>query len=439
MAEHEVDIWLGGALVARTRTTTRGAKVRLDYTDEVQDRHEPETVLLSCSLPLPGPGAPASTRAFLEGLLPEGEALRAAAAQIRGVRLTLAGVADAPGDVLLLLAEYGRECAGAVTVMPAGTPPETDARHEPLTEEDLAALVRDLPARPLGTDLQRDVRMSLAGAQPKLLLSRVGGRWCEPVGGAPSTHIVKPTTAWPDSARNEALVMDLARVCGLTPVSAWTEVMGSTDVLVVERYDRIVDDERIVRVHQEDMCQAAGIRPGAKYDIGRPRERMARMLRTHADRPGTELRRLFAQVAFRALVGDEDGHGKNHSLLLQEGSVRLSPLYDCLSTLLYPQLSGRLAAPIGDQHTLAKVDRDALLDEARGMGIPAGQAREDLDALVAALRQAVSDAPDALTAGWPSERVLELVLERLRRLERGEPLGAGAGRGARPAAWGVPE
>jgi serine/threonine-protein kinase HipA len=179
----ELDLWLGNKLVARTVTPARGGRVRIRYDEAVAAQYPAETALLSCSLPTPGPGEPAKSRAFLEGLLPEGSALSAAAAQVRGVRL-VNGSPESSADTVALLAEFGRECAGAITAVPAGHGAPSGGHFEPLDDLSLAALTRQLPQRPLGTDLGRDIRMSLAGAQPKLLLARVGSRWCEPIGGA---------------------------------------------------------------------------------------------------------------------------------------------------------------------------------------------------------------------------------------------------------------
>jgi serine/threonine-protein kinase HipA len=236
----DLDIWLGGHIVARTRTTDRGRKVRVTYDDAIADQHGAEIPLLSCSLPTPGPSEPAKARAFLEGLLPEGAALDAAAAQVRGVRL-VDGSPETPADAVALLAEYGRECAGAVVIQPAGSDAPSGGRYRSLDDDDLDSLVRGLPHHPLGTDLGRDIRMSLAGAQPKFLLAQLGGRWCEPIDGAPSTHIVKPTATWPHSAQNEALIIGLGRACGLTDSDAWVERMGETVVFIAQRYDRRVE------------------------------------------------------------------------------------------------------------------------------------------------------------------------------------------------------
>lgn len=427
----DLDLWLCGSLVARTESRERGARVRIVYDGDVAAEVGDEVPLLSCSLPTPGPSAPARAHAFLEGLLPEGRALEAAAAQVRGVRLRN-GAPEAPSDAVMLLAEFGRECAGAVVAVPAGSPAPVGGSYEPLDEGGLAAIVRGLPQHPLGTDLNRDIRMSLAGAQPKFLLARIDGSWCEPAGGAPSTHILKPTTpAWPDSARNEALVMTLARRAGLTDHPVWVEEMGGTPVLVVERYDREVRSGNVVRLHQEDICQAVGLRPADKYAIGRPSGRMARLLREFADDPRAQVERLFRQLAFRVVVGDEDGHGKNYSVLLSDGAVTLAPLYDSLCTLLYPELGGKMAAPVGAQESLAKVDRAALLEEAAAMGIPRSEAEDCLDRLGGELRRGIGELDDGCTAGWPSGQVVEIISTRIGRLESAQPLGLPSGRRTR--------
>lgn len=430
-----LDIWLHGVLTARSTPKSGGRKVVIEYTDEGRLGYSGGAPILSCSLPsVPGPNAPSVSRSFLEGLLPEGRALQHAAARLRGVELDLAGAPATPSDVMALLAEYGRECAGAVVIVPAGEGLPTEGRlSSPLSERELADLIQNLPARPLGADPTRGIRMSLAGAQDKLLLTRVNGRWCMPVDGYPSTHIIKPTTVWPHSAENEALVLALSRECGLSDNAVWIERIGDATALVAERYDRNVHrDGTIHRLHQEDMCQAVGLLPKDKYLIGRPSERMARVLREFADSPQREITNIYKQVAFRAVVGDEDGHGKNYSLMLHDGVVKAAPLYDSLSTVEYPELSGTMGTKIGAQQSLAKVDRQALLDEAKAMGLPARAAEQALDELSTHVRSGIEDLPAEITEGWPSEHLIETVLARSHRLETGQPLG-GVERSSRPS------
>ncbi|MEP9392879.1 HipA domain-containing protein [Gordonia sp. VNQ95] len=431
----ELDIWLDGAIVATAAMTSRGRKVAVTYTDAATEANEQGDPILSCSLPaLPGANPPAASRAFLEGLLPEGRALQIAAAHLHGVGLDSSGAPETAADSIRLLAEYGRDCAGAVSVLPAGEPPSANARPSaPLTDEELGSLIVDLPVRPLGADPGKGIRMSLGGAQDKLLLTRVGDDWCTPLDGYPSTHILKPATVWSHSAENEALVMTLARTCTLSDTDVWVESIGGRSTFVTTRYDRMVgEDGTITRIHQEDMCQALGIRPKDKYHVGRPAERMARILREFADSPGHEVLRLFRQVAFRALVGDEDGHGKNYSLLLRGGSATVAPIYDSLCTLYYPELSARMALPIGTQTSLAKVDRAALIAEARAMLLREADAQAAIDDLIAGVRAGLESLPDEVTSGWPSHRLITTITDRARRLESGQPLGGNGSRSRRP-------
>lgn len=150
---------------------------------------------------------------------------------------------------------------------------------------------------------------------------------------------------------------------------------------------------------------------------------MARLLRQFTDSPTVEIEKLLRQLAFRVVVGDEGGHGKNYSALLNSGKVTLSPMYDSLCTLIYPELSGRMAARVGAQVSLAKVDRAALVDEAKAMGIPQREAETCLGELSSTLRTAIDALGPRLTEGWPSERVIGVIQARLDRLDSGEPLG----------------
>ena len=387
----ELDMWLGDQLVANVRERRR--KFSVEYTAETTARHGPEIPLLSCSLPTPGPCRTDHTRAFLEGLLPEAAALQAMAAQVRGVRLTPGGVPQDPSDSVLLLAEFGRECAGAVAAAPTGSGwSPRPGRYDPVDATGLERLVADLPTNPLGANPGEERRMSLAGAQPKLVLARFDGHWYEPADGAASTHILKPTRSWPLSADNEAAVMWMARSVGLTGSASWVEQVGPHRVYVAERYDRTVVGPRMVsRHHQEDLCQALGIRPVDKYNLGRPSQRIARVLRTWSVEPEADLAGLLRHLTFRTVVGDEDGHGKNVSVMLDDGKVSLAPLYDSLCTMAYSQLDGKMAAGVGRQVSLFKVDRQALVEEGQALGLPEATARSLVDDLAERLRETLVD------------------------------------------------
>lgn len=422
-----LDIYLGGRHVASTASRSRGKKFAIEYTEFVRVGAPAESILLSCSLPTPGPSGPSNARAFLEGLLPEGRALEVMAARIREVRLTSAGPSPAePTDVLNLLGAYGRECAGAVVLVPEGHDAPGPGHYRELNDQDAVALVADLPNNPLGSDPEAGIRMSLAGNQPKLLLARMGQMWCKPVDGAATTHIIKPTGVWPLSADNEAIVMAIARVVGLSTSATWVEDFGGTRAFVAERFDRAIDPvaRTVTRRHQEDMCQALGLRPRDKYSIGCPSQKMAALLRSVPTAPGTDARKLFTQTVFRTIVGDADGHGKNYGLMIEDGEVGLSPLYDALTTLVYPELSGKMGAPVGRQENLTKVDLDTLIEEGRACGIAEQESAEIASSLCDRIRAAVDQLPEDGLDDRALEAVTRTVSVRATRLLKGEVMGS---------------
>ena len=422
-----LDIYLAGRHIASTVPRSRGRRFTIEYSTSVLADMPAESILLSCSLPTPGPSGPGNARAFLEGLLPEGHALEVMASRVRGVQLDSSDGSPAePADVLNLLAAYGRECAGAIVLVPTGQDMPGAGHYRELNDRQVAGLITNLPNNPLGSDLAAGIRMSLAGNQPKLLLARLGERWCEPVDGAATTHIIKPTGVWPLSADNEAIVMGVARAVGLTQSATWVEDFGGTRALVAERFDRIVDPvaQTVTRRHQEDMCQALGLRPREKYSIGRPSRRMATLLRAVPTAPGVDARKLFEQTVFRTIVGDEDGHGKNYGLIIDDGEVDLAPLYDALTTMVYPELSGKMGTPVGRQENLAKVDLDALIEEGRACGIPERTSREIAVSLADRITTAVHRLPENGLDGVALDAVSRTLTMRATRLMDGEPMGS---------------
>ncbi|MGH9066301.1 MAG: HipA domain-containing protein, partial [Acidimicrobiales bacterium] len=298
-------------------------------------------------------------------------------------------------------------------------------RYDPVDQAGLERLVDDLPLSPLGADPGANRRMSLAGAQPKLVLARLDGGWYQPADGAASTHILKPTLTWPLSADNEAAVMSLARSVGLTGSESWVEEIGPTRVYVVERYDRTVLPSGVVlRSHQEDMCQALGVRPADKYNLGRPSQRIARVLRTYSVDPAADLTGLLRQLTFRTVVGDEDGHGKNVSILLDDGRVSLAPLYDSLCTMAYPKLDGKLGGGVGRQVSLFKVDRQALVEEGQAMGLPTDMATAVVDDVAEGVQAALADLDRLDIVGRAAVSVRAIVAQRVDNLLNGRPMGS---------------
>lgn len=427
MAAASLDIWIYGELVARI-TERRTGKFQLRYTDAALEQWTVGRPLLSVSMPLaPSPYPPGVVGPFLEGLLPEGEA-RVVLEERYGIRR---------GDVAGLLAEIGRDCAGAVVVLPAGhEPPEDVAATEPIDDMSLATLLRALPDRPLGDD--DEVRVSLAGQQSKLLLARgADGRWLRPLAGTPSTHILKPADQrYPDAAANEVLCLRLARELGLTEVDVELLEVDAIPVVVVSRYDRRVRDGRTERLHQEDVCQALAVEVGprgaGKYEgEGGPSfADVARLLDVHNGDP-EQTGRLVEVATYTVAIGNADAHGKNLSLLLPpDGRVRLAPLYDVMSTIHYPEVGGPMGPRRVSTELAMFIDGGREIDAIDLSALRAEAARwhhsDSVDDRIHGLLERFEEALEVAVEAVP--QAPQLLVDRLRaravRLRNGSPAGA---------------
>jgi serine/threonine-protein kinase HipA len=323
-----------------------------------------------------------------------------------------------PDDTYGLVAALGRDCAGAVVIQPADDPPPprpTTATAEPLTSNELEALVANLRSAPLGAGGR--VRISLAGVQEKLVLTRMpDGNWGRPVDGTPSTHILKPEiAAYPQTVENEAFCMRLARHLGLAVAAVQTTEVAGRKLIVVERYDRTLSaDGSVERIHQEDFCQATGTTPDMKYeeDGGPSLRRIAGILQSLA--APDSLISLLQAVTLNVLIGNGDAHAKNLSLLHEaSGALTLAPLYDLMCTLHYGD--DRLAMYIDDVRRTNRVTIERLANEAVYWGISRERATATIDGLLAQAPAAIA-AARAETRGVPKEMisVVERQLKHLR-------------------------
>jgi serine/threonine-protein kinase HipA len=321
---------------------------------------------ISRSLPVRAePHGERLTRAFFGNLLPEG-----------GVRDILADrLQVSPEDEFGLLAKIGRDCAGAITIAdPLSDDAERAPRVEWLDEDELEQAIADLPRDPLRVAPDEDIRISLAGAQDKLAVVVDGERFGLPVGGRPSTHILKAALKqFEATPSNEAFCLALAGELGLEAPAAAVRVFGPHEVLLIERYDRSRHDGRVEREHQEDFCQALGLPARAKYeDQGGPGiVDSIELLRDAADDPAREILRFLDAIFFNLLIANHDAHGKNFSLLYSrsEPHTRLAPLYDLLSTGIYG-IGKSLPMRIGHERKPERVGATALrqLGEAASLG-----------------------------------------------------------------------
>ena len=429
-----LDVWLHGSRVAEL-TQPRSGKITLQYTEEALARWPPGRPLLSVSMPVaPERYSPGIVGPWLENLLPEGEA-----------RTTLERLHDVRrGDVMGLLREIGRDCAGALVIQPVGDPRPPDPvpmAVASLSEDEVGALLRDLGDRPLGST--GEVRVSLAGQQPKLLLTRrTDGGWAKPISPTPSTHIIKPDLSlFPGFVRNEAACVEAGRRLGLGEIHAEPRRIDDLDVIVVSRYDRRqAADGSIERLHQEDVCQALSLRPDEKYwrrDGPASLRDAARVLDAWSTDGRAALVRLLRVVTFHVAIGNADAHAKNFSFLLHEdGTVDLAPVYDAASTIQYPTVPGAggprlvsrdLAMPIGGVTSLDTVTVKDLVGEGRSWGLGPRDAVEAVSTILDAT-------PDALAAtatrafkgtdGSAAERLVDSVRIRCRSLSSDQSAGA---------------
>jgi serine/threonine-protein kinase HipA len=369
---------------------------------------------LSLSLPLRElPYSQAASMPFFAGLLPDGE-LRRRVADYLHLSET---------STLKLLDALGGECAGTVSILredgddvaSAGSTGEPrQDEYKELSEEELSSLVRESYRRPLLAS-HDGARLSLAGAQDKIPLLYREGRWFLPIGDSPSSHILKPTSpAFADLVANEFFCMRLAYALGLSVPRVEIVEVGRP-VLLVRRYDREVSEEgRITRVHQEDFCQALGIMPDRKYEVdgGPGFASIAALIRRASSNPLRDIASIMRIALFNLLVGNCDAHGKNFSLVYKGRSVSLSPFYDLVSTMAYPELAPKLSMRMGGEYRVDKIGRFELEGFAKDLGVQprivrdtaaelAGSGR-DACAATATLPELRSYAQlvDSIVAGW---------------------------------------
>lgn len=278
----------------------------------------------------------AAVAAVFDNLLPDSDMIRRRVAEKVGAAGT---------DAYSLLAAIGHDCAGALQFIAGDGEPDIAKpgalSGEPMDDSAIEKLLKGLAQAPLGLSRDDGFRISVAGAQEKTALLRHDGKWLKPHGTTPTTHILKPQIGelpngidLSNSVENEFYCLRLASAFGLAVNKATIEAFGSTKALVIERFDRRwARDGRLLRVPQEDCCQALSVPPTRKYQSeGGPGLRDLLNLLKGSDDPAADRAAIFkAQILFW-LIGATDGHAKNFSIFLRPGGrYRLTPLYDILT------------------------------------------------------------------------------------------------------------
>jgi serine/threonine-protein kinase HipA len=332
-------LWANGQHVGRWLVPASGP-MELTYDPKWVTSKEGRPISLSLPMNLDGSTLKGDRVGFFfDNLLPDNEAIR---------RRVQAHFATPSGDAFDLLAAIGRDCVGALQLLPEGTTPAgvTKIDVTPLTDVGVEKMLLGGMTPPLGsraTEDDEDLRISIAGAQEKTALTWHEKRWCKPHGSTPTTHIFKLPLGvvgargmdMSASLENEWLCAQLLRRYGVPVASCELERFGATSALVVERFDRMLhrSGRYWLRLPQEDFCQATGTPSSKKYesDGGPGLPEIARVLAGSDAREQDLATLMRAQLLFWMLAAI-DGHAKNFSIrILPEGRFRLTPLYDVLS------------------------------------------------------------------------------------------------------------
>lgn len=398
MTDHILKVWWNDA-IAGTLWQDRHGDLGFAYATEWLHAGGPT---LSRSLPLrEEPFSRAECRPFFGGLLPE--------AQQRNLAAGALGVSAA--NEFALLDRLGGDVAGALTLLPEGQQPlPTTTRYDPrpLTEDELAGVLRRLPARPLLAG-EQGLRLSLAGAQAKLPVVLLDGQPALPSPEQPTTHIIKPEIEhFRGSVENEAFCMALATQVGLPVAHAEARIAGDRRYLLIERYDRLTSADGLTqRLHQEDACQALGVPPERKYAAeGGPSFRdLFGLVRSYVRQPAPAVLNVLDVAIFNLIVGNADAHAKNFSFLLDHEGPRLAPFYDLVSTIHWPDLSPRMAMRYGGAGTIDEIHSDTWANFAEASGTSMRLVRQRIDRMT-------TDVLAVIASLNPQNTITEQVLER---------------------------
>lgn len=327
-----LNIFLNNRLVGQMERQKGGA-INFQYAREWLDWDA--SMPISLSLPLTQDRyTGGAVLAVFENLLPDNDVILRRVAERTGAQGT---------DAYSMLSAIGRDCVGALQFVPEGedTTPSDKIEGRPLTDAQIGSLLKNLDVSPLGIRPENDFRISIAGAQEKTALLFHEGQWMEPVGTTPTTHIIKPQIGklpngmdLSNSVENEFVCLKLLENFGLRVAKAEIQTFAKQKALVVERFDRLwTRNKRLIRLPQEDCCQALSVTPTQKYEnVGGPGIPAIMGLLRASDEPNKDQRDFFKANILFWMIGATDGHAKNFSInILPGGRFRMSPLYDVLT------------------------------------------------------------------------------------------------------------
>lgn len=428
----KLTVALNGIKVGKLTLEKSGA-MAFEYHPEWLER--PGARAISLSLPLsPTPYQGERVYNFFDNLLPDSDAIRAR------MQARFRAPTRHPFD---LLSSIGRDCIGAIQLYPEDVlvPDVRAVTADPLDAKAIAHLLMSYQEAPLGMARGHDFRISLAGAQEKTALIWHHEQWQLPTSSTPTSHIFKLPIGFLDhsnidlreSGENEWLCLQILKAFGLPVAHAELAQFESQKVLIVERFDRrwSQDNSWLMRLPQEDFCQALGVAPAIKYESdGGPgiKDAMKLLLGSQQARKDREL--FFkAQILFWLLAAI-DGHAKNFSLFIEPGSAyRMTPLYDVISA--YPLIAQGNVAPQKAKMAMslkgrnrhyhwARIQPRHFLSTAQHVGFSSERVRFLLDEIAGQTEHATSTVEALLPADFPhhiSDSILNGVRSQAKKLK----------------------
>jgi serine/threonine-protein kinase HipA len=364
---------------------------------------------LSSSLPLQEQQySGGAAQAFFVGLLPEETELKQIA-QSMGTDSS---------NSFRLLQEIGKECVGAVRI--GGATKKTPSEYQPITASEWEAIVQNNLHRVSYLYKDKKQRLSLAGAQSKMGVLFQDDQYYFAQNSSPTNCIVKfPSDRFPNSIENEFVTMTLAGWLGIDVPDIQLIQLGGKNCYTINRFDRDTTSGQLQRIHQEDFCQAMGIHTQNKYeqDGGPSFSTCIQLIRKVCSVPVIAINTFINLFIFNILIGNRDAHGKNFSLLYQNGQVILSPAYDLVCTAFYKELADNMAMKVGKQYDdefLTAADFELALSNA---GISYGQFQRKMQSQITLLEEKIGEIISLDIDAEFAQEFIGLIQERLKHFK----------------------
>lgn len=425
----KLHVYQNGQLVGQLERAANGA---ISFQYDADWLNVENSIPISMSLPLQEDAFKgAEVSAYFDNLLPDRKEVK---------EIVASRVQAESKKTFDLLSAIGQDCVGALQFVPDGTDcaDTGEPKGKLVNDIEIAERLKNLGFYPLGLDTENiDFRISIAGAQEKTAFLKKRGRWYLPVGATPTTHIFKPPMGMfhngidlSTSVENEWLCLEICRHLGLDVAETEMAQFEGQKCLTVERFDRVWEStKRLIRVPQEDVCQALGLPSTKKYqsDGGPNIKRIMALLDASDDRTKDRSTFMRAQIVF-FLLAATDGHAKNFSLFLTETGFRLTPIYDVMSVFpaiqkkQLPRQKAKLAMAVGDSshYKINEIVRRHFEQLAKSSGFP----KRELDLIIDDLVERVPkikteiDVPKGYP-DWIFESIVEGAKKQVEKLQAG--------------------